>query len=211
MANHHLYHGGGRTPQDVLFPQNAAGWAGDVCADDCPASIDPGALLTPDLLDAVRTEAAGHKVHVAFGLSRTLDFYPALIDTGYTLRQDCLVPTENTGRLQVALQQYLACHPLAENDVIYPVVIPPDCLLLGVYWKVEVPEEGVSFTLGSVREGVPSTEINGGAVASGWVEVGNWLPRADALTLTINTLPAEILTRLRLTVSAVVLRPDTGN
>jgi hypothetical protein len=211
MAHHHLYHGGGRTPQDVLFPQNVAGWAGDACADDCPMSIDPNAPMTTELLDAVRTEAAGHKIHVAYGLSRTLDFYPALIDTGYTLRQDCLLPTENTGRLQVGLQQYLACHPLAENDTIYPVVIPPDCFLLGVYWKVEVPEDGVTFTLGSVREGVPSTEIIGGAAASGWIAVGTWLPRADALALIVNTLPAEILTRLRLTVSAVVLCPDTGN
>lgn len=211
MAYHHLYHGGGKTPQDVLFPQNAAGWIRDACADDCPASIDPYAALTTELLDAVQTEAAGHKIHVAYGLSRTLDFYPALIDTGYTLRQDCLVPTENTGRLQVGLQQYLACHPLAENDVIYPVVLPPDCFVLGVYWKVEMPEEGVTFTLASVREAVPSTEINAATPASGWIAVNQWNERADALTLTVTALPAEILTRLRLTISPVILQPDTGN
>lgn len=211
MAYHHLYHGGGKTPQDVLFPQNAAGWIRDACADDCPASIDPNAPLSIELLDAVQTEAAGHKIHVAYGLSRTLDFYPALIDTGYTLRQDCLVPTENTGRLQVGLQQYLACHPLVENDVIYPVVLPPDCFVFGVYWKVEVPEEGVTFTLASVREGIPSTAINAATPASGWIAVNQWNERADALTLTVTALPAEILTRLRLTISPVILQPDTGN
>lgn len=211
MAYHHLYHGGGKTPQDVLFPQNAAGWIRDACADDCPASIDPNAELTTELLDAVQTEAAGHKIHVAYGLSRTLDFYPALIDTGYTLRQDCLVPTENTGRLQVGLQQYLACHPLAENDVIYPVVLPPDCYVFGVYWNVEMPEEGVSLTLASVREAIPSTEINAATPASGWIAVNQWNERADALTLTVTALPAEILTRLRLTISPVILQPDTGN
>ena len=211
MAHHHLYLGGGRLPQDLLFPQNAAGWIRDACADDCPASIDPYAPLTTELLDAVQTEAAGHKIHVAYGLSRTFDFYPALIDTGYTLRQDCLVPTENTGRLQVGLQQYLACNPLSENDVIYPVVIPPDCFVFGIYWKVEMPEEGVTFSLGSVREGIPATEINAAVAASGWIEVGQWRDRADALTLTATSLPAEILTRLRLTVSAVVLHPNTGN
>jgi hypothetical protein len=211
MAYHHLYHGGGRTPQDVLFPQNAAGWIRDACADECPAIIDPNAALSTELLDAVRTEAAGHKVHVAFGLSRTLDFYPALIDTGYTLQQDCVVPSENTGRLQVGLQQYLTCHPLAENDVIYPVVLPPDCFVLGIYWKVEVPEEGVSFSLGSVREGIPTTEVNAAVAGSGWIAVNQWIDRADAVTLTVTALPAEILTRLRLTVSAVVLHPNTGN
>lgn len=211
MAFHHLYLGGGQTPQDVLFPQNAVGWAADVCADGCPVTLDPNTPLTADILDAVRTEAAGHKIHVAYGLSRTLDFYPALIDTGYTLHQDCLVPTENTGRLQVGLQQYLACHPLAENDLIYPVVIPPDCFVLGVYWKVEVPEDGVTFSLGSVREGIPSTDINAGVAASGWIAVNHWVDRADAVTLLATALPAEILTRLRLTISAVVLHPDTGN
>jgi hypothetical protein len=211
MAYHHLYHGGGKTPQDVLFPQNAAGWIRDACAEDCPASIDPNAALSTELLDAVQTEAAGHKIHVAYGLSRTLDFYPALIDTGYTLRQDCLVPTENTGRLQVGLQQYLACHPLAENDVIYPVVLPPDSFVFGVYWKVEMPEEGVTFTLASVRESIPSTAINAATPASGWIAVNQWNERADALTLTVTALPAEILTRLRLTISPVILQPDTGN
>lgn len=211
MAFHHLYLGGGRTPQDVLFPQNAAGWAGDVCADDCPTTLDPNTPLTSDILDAVRTEAAGHKIHVAYGLSRTLDFYPALIDTGYVLRQDCLVPTENTGRLQVGLQQYLACHPLAENDLLYPVVIPPHCFVMGVYWKVDVPEDGVSFSLGSVREGIPSTEINGGLAGSGWIAVNHWVDRADAVTLLATALPAEALTRLRLTISVVVLHPETGN
>lgn len=211
MAYHHLYHGGGRTPQDVLFPQNAAGWTRDPCTDDCPLTIDPNAPLSTELLDAVRTEAAGHKLHVAYGLSRTLDFYPALIDTGYTLRQDCLVPTEHTGRLQVGLQQYFACHPFVEQDIVYPVVLPPACFVLGVYWKVEVPEEGAAFSLGSVRETVPTTAIDAAVAATGWIAVNAWLPRADALQLTATALPAEPLTRLRLTVSPVILYPDTGN
>ncbi len=83
--------------------------------------------------------------------------------------------------------------------------------MLRTYWKVEMPQEGVNFTLACVRENIPSTAINAATPASGWIAVNQWNERADALMLTVTALPAEILTRLRLTITPVILQPDTGN
>ena len=69
----------------------------------------------------------------------------------------------------------------------------------------------MTFMLVSVHEGIPSTAINATAPASGWIVVNQWEVRADALMLTVTALPAEILTRLRLRISPVILQPDTGN
>ncbi len=75
-----------------------------------------------------------------------------------------------------------------------------DCFVLRTYWKVEMPQEGI-----------PSAAINAAAPASGWIVVNQWEVGADALMLTVTALPAEALTRLRLTISPVILQPDTGN
>jgi hypothetical protein len=83
--------------------------------------------------------------------------------------------------------------------------------VLRTYWKVEMPQEGMTFMLVSVHEGIPSTAINAAAPASGWMAANQWNQRADALMLMVTALPAEMLTRLRLTISPVILQPDTGN
>lgn len=209
MAYHHLYHGGGKTPFDALFPQNAAGWVDDGCSP-CPTPADLHGELTTDLLDRVRTEAAGHKLHVAYGLSRSLDFYPALVDTGYTLQGDCLVPNGDEGRLQPGLQQHLVCHAIATEDVIYPIVIPPGCFLHGVYWKVESPEPGVTLAASTVR-GAFTEAIDASVEGSGYAVVNAWQPLADAVTLSVNGWPASGATKLRLTISAVIFHPDIGS
>lgn len=209
MAYHHLYHGGGKTPFDALFGQNAAGWINDGC-NACPTPADLAGALTTELLDRVNTEAAGHKLHVAYGLSRSLDFYPGLVDTGYTMRGDCVVPNGDEGRLQPGLQQYLVCHDIGSEDVIYPIVIPPGCFLHGFYWKVESAETGVSFQASTVR-GAFDAPIDASVLGSDYVVVNAWQPVADAVTLAVAGWPAAGPTKLRLTVSAVVFHPDTGS
>lgn len=209
MAFHHLYHGGGKTPFDALFGQNAAGWIDDGCTA-CPTPADLAGALTTELLDRVNTEAAGHKVHVAYGLSRSLDFYPGLVDTGYTMRGDCVVPNGDEGRLQPGLQQYLVCQDIVAEDVIYPIVIPPGCFLHGVYWKVESAETGVTLQASTVR-GVFTAAIDGAVLGDGYILVNAWQPLADAVTLTVSGWPATGATKLRLTVSAIIFHPDTGN
>ena len=209
MAFHHLYHGGGKTPFDALFGQNAAGWIDDGCTV-CPTPVDLAGALTTELLDRVHTEAAGHKVHVAYGLSRSLDFYPGLVDTSYTMRGDCVVPNRDEGRLQPGLQQYLVCQDIAAEDVIYPIVIPPGCFLHGVYWKVESAETGVTLAASTVR-GAFNATIDGAVLGSDYIVVNAWQPLADAVTLSVTGWPATGATKLRLTVSAIVFHPDTGN
>jgi hypothetical protein len=209
MAFHHLYHGGGKTPFDALFPQNVAGWIDEGCTD-CPTPADLAGALTTELLDRVRTEAAGHKVHVAYGLSRSLDFYPGLVDTGYTMRGDCVVPNGDEGRLQPGLQQHLICHDIAPEDIIYPIVIPPGCFLHGVYWKVEAPETGVTMIASTVR-GAFTAAIDAATLGEGYVLVNAWQSLADAITLSVTGWPAAGATKLRLTMSAVILHPDTGS
>jgi hypothetical protein len=112
--------------------------------------------------------------------------------------------------LQPGLQQYLVCHDIGSEDVIYPIVIPPGCFLHGFYWKVESAEPGVSFQASTVR-GAFTAAIDGSVLSSDYVVVNAWQPVADAVTLAVAGWPAAGPTKLRLTVSAVIFHPDTGN
>jgi hypothetical protein len=207
---HHLYHGGGRTPFDTLFPQNLAGWKNSPC-NDCPVTVDAFDELTPQVLDLVQVEAAGHKVHVAYGLSRTLDFFPNDVDTSYDLQGDCVIPNDGSGRFQAGLQQYLSCHPIRAGDTLYPIIIPPNCEFYALYWAVEAPEDGIVMVLSDVRGQIGNTTIDCSVKATGWEPVNEWLHYADALRLQVQSGSSAPLNKLRLTVSAVVFHPDTGN
>lgn len=218
MAFHHLYLGGGETAAGKLFPQNAAGLVDNGCSNGCPPGFNGNSELTTAVLDDVWTEAAGHKVHTDFGLSRTLSFggTPGA-NLDYALDGDCLKPVTDACGFQPGLAEYLACNPIAEGDTIYPVVLPPEVFVRGIWWKVNVPQPNVVLTLSSVRgdliDGVGETDeitINGSVVDSGYIAVNKYIKVADALQLVGTDIPAAGLIGC-ITISALVVHPDTGN
>lgn len=211
MSFHHLYHGGYTTQFRQLYPQNMSIGAPDDCAGNCPIPSDPNAA--PDL-DVAGYEVAGHKTEVAFGISRTLDFYPALVDDSYELNGNCVVAGQANSRIQIGLQQYLKCFTIAEDDVIGMSIIPAESVMIGTWVKVESAEAGVSFDVIEQRSGAVIGSVDASTTGTYWFptaaadqfHVGNRL-----VALEVKAWPTELPKNLRITVSPVVFAPDTGN
>lgn len=62
-----------------------------------------------------------------------------------------------------------------------------------------------------VRGHVPSTIIDCSIASSGWVPVGECNRLVDTVKLQVQSTTTAVLNKLLLTVSAVVIHPDTGN
>lgn len=208
---HHLYHGG---MGGFIRTMYASFLAGGCCP--CPTAIDPNTVVDADYLDKhVQLDIAGHKGYVDAGLSRTLDWFPTLVDTGYSLDADnCVVAGENNGRIQVGFQQYVKCMKIAQDDTLGMVVIPAHTRLQGVAVQVENPEAGVTFDVVEIRSGEVLGTIDCATADSKWFALPaaeEWLNKQRMVGLVAKSYPAAGPKALRITVAPVVQSPWTGS
>jgi hypothetical protein len=223
---HHLYQGGLRTPTPELYPQNLGNGQVAPCAPACFTCVD--STLPPNL-NGEDIGASAHKVDVAFGISRTLDFYPSIVDASFIQVPGscCIEPNQNNGRMQVGFQQYLRCHNIAQGDTIGMSIIPARTLLHGVGWWVENSESGVMFDVYEVRSGYKLGSIDASSTGSGWFSVAGinavtsetpdvpqaeaWFSHNGLIALVPTTWPSTCIANLRITISPVIFDPFTGN
>jgi hypothetical protein len=208
---HHLYHGG-----LGCFIRNMyqSFLTGGCCS--CPAEINPSQTVDAAFLDkAAQLGTAGHKGYTDAALSRTLDWFPRLVDTSFGFdANNCLVASEDNGRMQVGFAQYIKCVPIAQDDTIGLVVIPPHSLLQGVAIMVEVPEAGVVFDVVEVRSGKKLGSIDCATIDSKWFALpagDQWLNKQRMVALVAKSYPAAGPKSLRITTSPVITDPWNGN
>lgn len=210
---HHLYHGGGNLGGFVrpMYQQ----YLGSGCCS-CPPQLDTSVTVDAAWLDkSLQLGLAGHKGYTDAALSRTLDWYPNLVDQSYGFNSDkCLVAGDNNGRIQVAFQQYLKCMPIAQDDTIGIAVIPAHSLMQGVAVMVEVAEAGIVFDVMEARSGAKLGTIDCATVGSKWFALpanDQWNQGQRMVTLVAKSFPAAGAKSLRLTTSPVITEPWNGN
>ena len=207
---HHLYHGGGNLGGFVR-PMYQQYLASGCCA--CPPQLDTNVTVDAAWLDSsLQLGLAGHKGYTDAALSRTLDFYGNLVDQSYSFDSNkCLVAGDNNGRIQVALQQYLKCQPIAQDDTIGIAVISPHTLLQGVAVMVEVAEAGIVFDVVEMRSGAVLGTVDCSAVGSQWFKVDEWEQGQRMVALVAKSFPAAGAKSLRITTSPVIIEAWNGN
>jgi len=212
---HHLYHGG---LGGFIRPMYQSYLHGGCC--DCPSEIDPNAVVDAAYLDsAIQLGLAGHKGYTVAGMSRTLDWFPTLVDQSYSFdANNCLIAgnvhDDVQGRVQVGFQQYIKCMKIAQDDTLGLVVIPRHSLLQGVAVMVEVPEAGVVFDVVEQRSGTVLGTVDCATADSYWFalpDADQWLNKQRMVSLVAKSYPAAGLTKLRITTSPVVTEPWNGN
>ncbi|OLL27466.1 hypothetical protein BTH42_31975 [Burkholderia sp. SRS-W-2-2016] len=152
--------------------------------------LAPGDALAP----------AAHKEHVAFGMTRLLDF--AQFDS----------------RRQAGLQQYLERAatlgmPLQQGDLVGMCIVPAKTLFYGYAWEVEEPEAGVTFTIRRHSNGEALATVNGAYADSNGeaFALPVWMHDNDIIDVELTSWPANGVFDLRFSVSPIVFWPKIGN